>query len=149
MSESYWDSVAEELNERLQECSQIAQTELAALLNVGLEFISSMLEPRLGTVVKGRLEGGQLYTPAYVARVSAMVRGAARGITVPTNLKARFLDHFVEEYIGHQLSLPLLKRKVSIHSFNRILLSAMSFCKNSEFPSLFNSCSPDILKIYL
>ncbi|XP_066361700.1 E3 UFM1-protein ligase 1 homolog isoform X2 [Miscanthus floridulus] len=37
-------------------------------------------------VVKGRLEGGQLYTPAYVSRITAMVRGAARGITVPTNL---------------------------------------------------------------
>jgi E3 UFM1-protein ligase 1 len=36
--------------------------------------------------VKGRLEGGQLYTPAYVSRITAMVRGAARGITVPTNL---------------------------------------------------------------
>lgn len=38
--------------------------------------------------VKGRLEGGQLYTPAYVARVNAMVRGAARGIAVPMNLSA-------------------------------------------------------------
>lgn len=36
--------------------------------------------------MKGRLEGGQLYTPGYVTRVSAMVRGAARGVTVPTNL---------------------------------------------------------------
>ncbi|KAL1361689.1 hypothetical protein HN51_010024 [Arachis hypogaea] len=86
MSESYWDSVAEEVNERLQECSQIALTELAAQLNVGLDLVASVLEPRLGTMVKGRLEGGQLYTPAYVARMNAMVRGAARGITVPTNL---------------------------------------------------------------
>ncbi|CAL5349281.1 unnamed protein product [Camellia sinensis] len=39
-------------------------------------------------MVKGRLEGGQLYTPAYVARVNAMVRGTARGITVPMNLSA-------------------------------------------------------------
>lgn len=38
--------------------------------------------------MKGRLEGGQLYTPAYVERVNAMVRGAARGITVPMNLSA-------------------------------------------------------------
>ncbi|CAI8608000.1 unnamed protein product [Vicia faba] len=52
----------------------IALTELAAQLNVGLDLIASVLEPRLGTIVKGRLEGGQLYTPAYVARVSAMVR---------------------------------------------------------------------------
>lgn len=36
--------------------------------------------------VKGRLEGGQIYTPAYVQRITAMVRGATRGITVPTNL---------------------------------------------------------------
>ncbi|KAM7494529.1 hypothetical protein LguiB_029138 [Lonicera macranthoides] len=37
-------------------------------------------------MVKGRLEGGQLYTPAYVTLVNAMVRGAARGIMVPMSL---------------------------------------------------------------
>ncbi|KAI5603307.1 hypothetical protein BDE02_01G210900 [Populus trichocarpa] len=86
ISQSYWDNVAEEINERLQECSQISLAEIAANLNVGSELVASMLEARLGTLVKGRLEGGQLYTPAYVTRVSAMVRGAARGVTVPTNL---------------------------------------------------------------
>ncbi|XP_027087980.1 E3 UFM1-protein ligase 1 homolog isoform X1 [Coffea arabica] len=88
ISNSYWDIVAEEINERLQECSQIVLAEIAAQLQVGSELVVSVLEPRLGTLVKGRLEGGQLYTPAYVARVSAMVRGAARGIFVPTNLSA-------------------------------------------------------------
>ncbi|PIA52953.1 hypothetical protein AQUCO_01000661v1 [Aquilegia coerulea] len=86
IAQSYWDSVAEEINERLQECSQIALAELAAQLHIGSELISSVLETRLGTIVKGRLEGGQLYTPAYVARVNAMVRGATRAVTVPTNL---------------------------------------------------------------
>ncbi|CAO2840011.1 unnamed protein product [Amaranthus hypochondriacus] len=88
ISNSYWDTVAEEINERLQECSQIAVAELAAQLQVGSELISSVLESRLGNLIKGRLEGGQLYTPAYVARVNAMVRGAARGLTVPMNLSA-------------------------------------------------------------
>ncbi|XP_010685858.2 E3 UFM1-protein ligase 1 homolog isoform X2 [Beta vulgaris subsp. vulgaris] len=88
ISNSYWDTIAEEINERLQVCSQIAMAELAAQLQVGSELISSVLESRLGTLIKGRLEGGQLYTPAYVARVNAMVRGAARGITVPMNLSA-------------------------------------------------------------
>ncbi|CAI8608903.1 unnamed protein product [Vicia faba] len=102
VTESYWDSIAEENNERLQECSQIALTELAAQLNVGLDLIASVLEPRLGTIVKGRLEGGQLYTPAYVARVSAMVRGAARGITVPTNLTVLWssLQNLLQEMDG-------------------------------------------------
>ncbi|XP_030929737.1 E3 UFM1-protein ligase 1 homolog [Quercus lobata] len=88
ISRSYWDSMAEEINDRLQECSQIALAEIATQLNVGSEMVTSVLEPCLGTLVKGRLEGGQLYTPAYVARVSAMVRGSARGITVPANLSA-------------------------------------------------------------
>lgn len=51
ITEAYWDSIAEEINERLQECSQIALTELAAQLNVGLDLIASVLEPRLGTIV--------------------------------------------------------------------------------------------------
>ncbi|KAK9734880.1 hypothetical protein RND81_04G169200 [Saponaria officinalis] len=88
ISNSYWDTVAEDINDRLQECSQIAVAELAAQLQLGSELVSSMLDSRLGTLIKGRLEGGQLYTPAYVARVNAMVRGASRGITVPMNLSA-------------------------------------------------------------
>ncbi|PPS07665.1 hypothetical protein GOBAR_AA12983 [Gossypium barbadense] len=102
ISQSYWDSVAEEINERLQECSQIALAELAAQLYVGSELVASVLEPRLGTLVKGRLEGGQLYTPAYIARVSAMVRGASRGITVPTNLSVLWssLQQLLQEMEG-------------------------------------------------
>ncbi|XP_047982149.1 E3 UFM1-protein ligase 1 homolog [Salvia hispanica] len=88
VSSSYWDTVSEEINERLQECSQISLAEIAAQLQVGSELIISVLEPRIGTLIKGRLEGGQLYTPAYVARVNAMVRGAARGIAVPMNMSA-------------------------------------------------------------
>ncbi|KAJ9565423.1 hypothetical protein OSB04_001389 [Centaurea solstitialis] len=88
VSDWYWDNVCEEINDRLQECSQIALAEIAAQLQVGSELLVTVLEPRLGTRIKGRLEGGQLYTPAYVARVNAMVRGAARGITVPMNLSA-------------------------------------------------------------
>ncbi|KAJ8751528.1 hypothetical protein K2173_016760 [Erythroxylum novogranatense] len=102
ISQSYWDNVAEDINDRLQECNQIAVAELAAQLNVGSELITSMLDSRLGTLVKGRLESGQLYTPAYVARVSAMVRGASRGITVPTNLSALWgtLQQLLQEMNG-------------------------------------------------
>lgn len=88
ISDWYWNNICEEINDRLQECSQIALAEIAAQLQVGSELLVNVLEPRIGSLIKGRLEGGQLYTPAYVARVNAMVRGAARGITVPMNLSA-------------------------------------------------------------
>ncbi|PKA46264.1 E3 UFM1-protein ligase 1 like [Apostasia shenzhenica] len=85
ISESYWDGVSEEINEKLQECGQISLAELAAQLHVGSELLVSVLDCRLGTTIQGQLETGQLYTPAYVSRINAMVRGATRGITVPTN----------------------------------------------------------------
>lgn len=51
ISQGYWNSVAEEINEKLQECSQISLAELAAQLHIGSELIVSVLEPRLGTIV--------------------------------------------------------------------------------------------------
>lgn len=43
-----------------------------------------------------------MYTPAYVARVSAMVRGASRGITVPINLSILWssLQQLLQEMDG-------------------------------------------------
>jgi len=51
MSQSYWDTVTEEINEKLQERSQIALAEIAAQLHIGSELVISILEPRLGTIV--------------------------------------------------------------------------------------------------
>nr|GEU67076.1 E3 UFM1-protein ligase 1 homolog [Tanacetum cinerariifolium] len=84
ISDRYWNNVCEEINDRLQECSQIALAEIAAQLQVGSELLVNVLEPLIGSLLKGRLEGVQLYTPAYIARVHE----AARGITVPMNLSA-------------------------------------------------------------
>ncbi|GJT74262.1 E3 UFM1-protein ligase 1 [Tanacetum coccineum] len=68
--------------------SQITLAEIAAQLQVGSELLVNVLEPSIGSLINDRLEGGQLYTPAYVARVNAGVRWAARGITVPMHLSA-------------------------------------------------------------
>jgi len=46
MSQSYWDTVTEEINEKLQERSQIV-----AQLHIGSELAISILEPRLETIV--------------------------------------------------------------------------------------------------
>lgn len=54
-SSGYWDTVSEEINERLQECSQISIAEIAAQLQVGSELTVSVLEPRLGTLVRNEV----------------------------------------------------------------------------------------------
>ncbi|KAL2608978.1 hypothetical protein R1flu_027551 [Riccia fluitans] len=61
VADSYWDTVAEEVNEALEES---------------------------GKLIQGKLEAGPLYTPAHVSRIRAVVRGAVRALTVPTALSA-------------------------------------------------------------
>lgn len=51
ISDWYWNSVCEEINDRLQECSQIALAEIAAQYQVGSELLVTVLEPRLGSLV--------------------------------------------------------------------------------------------------
>ena len=51
ISEAYWRSVAEEINEKLEECSHIALAEIAAQYHVSSELVLSVLEPFLGTTV--------------------------------------------------------------------------------------------------
>ncbi|KAL2611982.1 hypothetical protein R1flu_021553 [Riccia fluitans] len=88
VADSYWDTVAEEVNEALQESGQVVVGELAKRFNVGSELLTRVLESRIGKLIQGKLEAGQLYTPAHVSRIRAVVRGAVRALTVPTALSA-------------------------------------------------------------
>lgn len=47
--------------------------ELAAQFNLGSELLMSVATPRIGKTIHGRLEGGLLYTSAYIARIKAQV----------------------------------------------------------------------------
>ena len=118
ISNSYWDAMAEEINERLHECSQIAVAELACCTvtsgfrgNAFLKDGSQQTIPFLNTWLNIKFDVGfcgfasmcgvmacksKVYLKVdncillldYVARVNAMVRGVSRGIIVPTNLSA-------------------------------------------------------------
>ncbi|KAL2650835.1 hypothetical protein R1flu_018963 [Riccia fluitans] len=88
VADSYWDTVAKEVNEALQESGQVVVGELAKRFNVGSELLTRVLESRIGKLIQGKLEAGQLYTPAHVSIIRAVVRGAVRALTVPTALSA-------------------------------------------------------------
>eukprot|EP00850_Spirogloea_muscicola_P017439 SM000150S01698 [mRNA] locus=s150:5550:10970:- [translate_table: standard] len=82
LTTGYWDDVAEEVEETLQGAGRLAIADLARRFAVGAELLGSIIADRLGKIIHGKLEGGQLYTPAHLARVKAMVRGALRATTV-------------------------------------------------------------------
>ncbi|KAL0031439.1 hypothetical protein WJX77_000485 [Trebouxia sp. C0004] len=82
----YFDNLAAEIDEILQAGGVIPLGDLAAQFALGSELLMSVVAPRMNKTIHGRLEGGLLYTSAYIARIKAQIRGALRGASTPVNV---------------------------------------------------------------
>ena len=51
----------------------VSVADLARQFALAGDLVLSMVGPRMGSSIQGRLEAGLLFTPAYVARVKAQV----------------------------------------------------------------------------
>lgn len=61
------------------------------------DFVKNVVEARLGSLIHARLSGGTLFTPAYVARHTARVRGVMSALTRPVSLPAVAKAHGFSE----------------------------------------------------
>lgn len=52
----------------------VAMGELARRYSLAADLLQAAVGPRVGGAIRGRLEGGLLYTAAYLARVKAQAR---------------------------------------------------------------------------
>ena len=66
--------------------------ELAQQYGFAVDFMSTVVDKRLQTILKAQLKGNILYTEALVARQQAQIRGTLSAITRPTYL-AEVLSH--------------------------------------------------------
>jgi hypothetical protein len=57
----------------MQESGVVAIGNLAKQFALGGELLLSVVTARMGSGIQGRLEGGLIFTPAYVARIKAQV----------------------------------------------------------------------------
>jgi hypothetical protein len=83
-TQEYLDGMAEETNQVLAEAGSLRLVDLASRFNITTQFLIECIKPRMGTIVQGRMEAGMLYTPTYVERQEACVRGAFSAVTRPT-----------------------------------------------------------------
>ena len=58
----------------LQECGVVHMASLAQRFSLAGDLLQSVIEPRVGHSIKGRLQAGLLFTPAYISRIKAQVR---------------------------------------------------------------------------
>ncbi len=54
---------------------------MARRFNLAGELIAKIVQQRIGTTVKGKIDGDTIYTDAFIARESARARGVLSAIT--------------------------------------------------------------------
>ena len=87
IDQCYLDTLAEEINDRLQDEGRLTIAELAKSYDLPGHFISKTIQSHLGVVIQGEIDvvdRDVLFTEAYIARHHAIVKGAFSAITRPT-----------------------------------------------------------------
>ncbi|XP_044024738.1 E3 UFM1-protein ligase 1 [Siniperca chuatsi] len=87
IDDTYLDRLAEEVNDKLQEAGLISIAELCKNYDLPGDFLSEELSKRLGKLIQGEMDQynrGVIFTPAFVARHKAKIRGLFSAITRPT-----------------------------------------------------------------
>ncbi|CAL8394270.1 E3 UFM1-protein ligase 1 [Gadus morhua] len=83
----YLERLAEEVNDKLQEAGLITISELCKTYDLPGDFLTEELSRRMGKLVQGQFDQynrGVIYTPAFVARHKARIRGLFSAVTRPT-----------------------------------------------------------------
>ncbi|KAK6297301.1 hypothetical protein J4Q44_G00318840 [Coregonus suidteri] len=87
IDENYLNRVSEEVNDKLQEAGLVNIPELCKNYDLPGDFLTEELSKRLGKVIHGQMDEynrGVLFTPAFVSRHRARIRGLFSAVTRPT-----------------------------------------------------------------
>ncbi|KAK6295106.1 hypothetical protein J4Q44_G00343320 [Coregonus suidteri] len=87
IDENYLNRVSEEVNDKLQEAGLVNIPELCKNYDLPGDFLTEELSKRLGKVIQGQMDEynrGVLFTPAFVSRHRARIRGLFSAVTWPT-----------------------------------------------------------------
>lgn len=74
MSTKYFDGIAAEIDESLQETGMVSLVDLARRFKLGSDLMQSTILSHLGKEIKGQFEAGILTTDVYHARIKAQVK---------------------------------------------------------------------------
>ncbi|XP_037541177.1 E3 UFM1-protein ligase 1 [Nematolebias whitei] len=88
---SYLDRLAEEVNDKLQEAGLVSVAELCKSYDLPGDFLIEELSRRLGKLIQGEMDQynrGVIFTPAFVARHKAQIRGLFSATTRPTPISS-------------------------------------------------------------
>ncbi|XP_077488736.1 UFM1 specific ligase 1 [Amblyomma americanum] len=88
---SYLDSLAEDINEKLQQAGHITFGEITKQYDLPPDFLEDVIHSRLGTVIRGQADphdNRHIFTDAYLTRHKYRVRGALSAAIRPVTLSS-------------------------------------------------------------
>uniref|UniRef100_A0A7N8XIL3 E3 UFM1-protein ligase 1 n=1 Tax=Mastacembelus armatus TaxID=205130 RepID=A0A7N8XIL3_9TELE len=91
-----------EVNDKLQEAGLISIAELCKSYDLPGDFLTEELSKRLGKIIQGEMDHynrGIIFTPAFVARHKARIRGLFSGITRPTPVSSMIGTYGFQEHL--------------------------------------------------
>ncbi|XP_019947507.2 E3 UFM1-protein ligase 1 [Paralichthys olivaceus] len=114
---TYLNRLAEEVNDKLQEAGLISIAELCKSYDLPGDFLSEELSKRLGKLIQGEMDQynrGVIFTPAFVARHKARIRGLFSAITRPTPVSSMigafgFQEHLLYSVLEELVNTGRLK----------------------------------------
>uniref|UniRef100_A0A671U920 E3 UFM1-protein ligase 1 n=1 Tax=Sparus aurata TaxID=8175 RepID=A0A671U920_SPAAU len=120
IDDTYLDRVAEEVNDKLQEAGLISIAELCKNYDLPGDVLSEELSKRLGKLIQGEMDQynrGVIFTPAFVARHKARIRGLFSAITRPTPVSSMigafgFQEHLLYSVLEELVNTGRLKGSV-------------------------------------
>lgn len=91
LSEEYLQKLATEINEKLAQDGEISVSDLTIQFDLPSEFLlSHVMEKYIGKLIRGRQDSTDpriFFTPGYISRCKAKIRGALIGLTHPTTVQ--------------------------------------------------------------
>ncbi|TDH00035.1 hypothetical protein EPR50_G00183220 [Perca flavescens] len=120
INDTYLDRLAEEVNDKLQEAGLISIAELCKIYDLPGDFLSEELTKRFGKLIRGEMDQynrGVIFTPAFVARHKARIRGLFSAITRPTPVSSMigtfgFQEHLLYSVLEELVNTGRLKGSV-------------------------------------
>ncbi|KAG7508813.1 hypothetical protein JOB18_025043 [Solea senegalensis] len=120
IDDSYLDRLAEEVNDKLQAAGLISIAELCKSYDLPGDFLTEELSKRLGKLIQGEMDQynrGVIFTPAFVARHKARIRGLFSAITRPTPVSSMigtfgFQEHLLYSVLEELVNTGRLKGSI-------------------------------------
>uniref|UniRef100_T1IY38 E3 UFM1-protein ligase 1 homolog n=1 Tax=Strigamia maritima TaxID=126957 RepID=T1IY38_STRMM len=111
ISRNYLDSIAEEINERLQQSGQISIGELIKHYDLPAQFLKDSIEERLGTSIQGKADPYDnqiIFTEIFINRLRSRILGALSAATVPISVLNLVNHHNFHERFFHSITNDLI-----------------------------------------